>query len=323
MKVTNINTSNDMEFFSDSDKENFYEVVGNSIEALKQEFPKYDTKLLDLIYSNRKYLDVKPEISDLNIKGLHVYRSLLANNIYQSRNYSQKEEIDTLNKKGILIINNFLSDKEFKKVEDTFLKVKQQFPDGKHIKAKVNNFFNNNLDYLNLIKECAHVKEFSDDTFDNVPRSEFWYHKHESNDPQYNFHSDTFHPTIKCWLYIEDIAEEQGPFQYIPFSNLYTKTRMIWDYENSNMKPGDDLWSRRIESNGNPGSFRIYNNSPTDIELKELKRMGYKTSMSACASKNTLVIANTFGYHKRGIGKEDTFRSTLTSQYRPVAFRVY
>jgi len=321
--MININATNDMQFFSDSNKEDFYEVVGNSIEALKKEFSKYDYKLYNLVYSNHKYLDVKQEISDLNKKGLHVYRSLLANKIYQSRNYSQKKEIDVLNKKGILIIDNFLSDKEFKKVEDTFLKVKEQFPDGKHIKAKVSNFFNNNLDYLNLIKECAHVKEFSDDTLDNVPRSEFWYHKHESNDPQYNFHSDTFHPTIKCWLYIEDITEEQGPFQYIPFSNLYTKTRMLWDYENSNMNSDDDLWRKRAEPNGRLGSFRIHSNSSTDIELKELKRMGYEANISSCAPKNTLVIANTFGYHKRGIGEVGTFRSTLTSQYRPVAFGVY
>ena len=98
---------------------------------------------------------------------------------------------------------------------------------------------------------------------------------------------------------------------------------MLWDYENSTMKPDDDLWLRRAETNGKPGSFRIYNNSSTDIELKELKRMGYENSMSCCAPKNTLVIANTFGYHKRGIGEKGTFRSTLTSQYRPVAFRVY
>ena len=89
------------------------------------------------------------------------------------------------------------------------------------------------------------------------------------------------------------------------------------------MKSGDDLWLKRAETNGKLGSFRVHNNSSTDIELKELKKMGYETSVSACDSKNTLVIANTFGYHKRGIGKVGTFRSTLTSQYRPVAFGVY
>jgi hypothetical protein len=30
-------------------------------------------------------------------------------------------------------------------------------------------------------------------------------------DPQTQFHADTFHPTVKAWLFLTDVAEEDGP----------------------------------------------------------------------------------------------------------------
>ena len=310
---------NDEFFLSEEDKDNFYDVVGNSIDDLKSDIQTQPQRLIQQIYSNEKFI-----YSDvLNKRGLHVYRSLLANNIYKKRNYSDNEEVHSLNDKGYFMIRDYLSDKEFNKLESVFQQVKDKFPNGKHITAEVSNFFQNNQQYFNLIKECAHVKNFSQDTFRGNPRSEFWYHMHTEEDSQFKFHSDTFQPTVKCWLYIEDIGESQGAFGFVPFSNRHNKNRMIWDYENSNMKMGDKLWNKRIESGGKPGSFRVCENSSVAEEREELSRLGFVETMSMTAPKNTLLIANTFGFHKRGTGDVGSFRSTLTSQYRPVAFGVY
>jgi len=40
-----------------------------------------------------------------------------------------------------------------------------------------------------------------------------------SNDPQKMFHHDTFHPSMKCWLFIDDVAENFGAFTFIPRSH--------------------------------------------------------------------------------------------------------
>ncbi|MEO1328196.1 MAG: phytanoyl-CoA dioxygenase family protein, partial [Pseudomonadota bacterium] len=40
-----------------------------------------------------------------------------------------------------------------------------------------------------------------------------------ARDPQKTFHSDTFHSTMKAWLFLEDVAEEEGPFNYVPGSH--------------------------------------------------------------------------------------------------------
>ncbi len=35
-------------------------------------------------------------------------------------------------------------------------------------------------------------------------------------DPQTNFHADTFHPSLKAWYFLTDVAEDEGPFCYVP-----------------------------------------------------------------------------------------------------------
>jgi len=310
---------NSKTFFSDGDKENFFKVVGTTIKELEHQISKQPQRIVQAIYSNHKFLDN----DKLNKAGLHVYRSLLANNVYRRRGFVSNSNVENLKYNGYFMIDNFLSDKQFHKLENNFQNIKGRFPNGKHITADVRSFFNNNRDYLELIKQSAQIKSFSQDTSNGFPRSEIWYHKHTKQDSQFKFHSDTFHPTIKCWLYLEDIEESQGPFEYVPQSNQYNIYRMIWDYENSNMKVGDELWTRRIEEGGKPGSFRVFEDSTIQEEDEELKRLGFSRKISCVGKKNTLLVANTFGYHKRGIGKVGSFRSTLTSQYRPVAFGVY
>lgn len=310
---------NNKTFFSDGDKENFFKITGNTIDQLESTIKKQSEKLIQMIYSNHKFI----HSDELNKSGLHVYRSLLANNVYKKRGYNSSSHVEKLKYDGYFMIDNFLSDKEFQNLEDKFKVVKEKFPNGKHITADVRAFFTNNPDYLHLIKECAQIKSFSRDTSAGFPRSEIWYHKHTEEDTQFKFHSDTFHPTIKCWLYLEDVKQDQGPFEYVPQSNQYNIDRMTWDYENSNTKMGDDFWKRRIEFGGKPGSFRVFENSTLEEEKGELSRLGFSQTASCVGKKNTLLIANTFGYHKRGIGEVGSFRSTLTSQYRPVAFGVY
>ena len=41
-------------------------------------------------------------------------------------------------------------------------------------------------------------------------------------DPQTALHADTFHPTVKAWLFLTDVAADAGPFTYVPGSHRLT-----------------------------------------------------------------------------------------------------
>tara|TARA_R110001592_G_scaffold4932_1_gene27248 strand:- start:150 stop:1178 length:1029 start_codon:yes stop_codon:yes gene_type:complete len=342
MKLINFN--NDDSFFTSEDKDNFNEIVGNSIEDLKKEILKQTQETINLIYkSDNKFVYNET----LNNKGLHVYRSLLANRIYEERNYSNSKEVQSLNDKGYVIIDNFLSDKEFNKLTILHEQLKETY-NGKRSgtsciigKKDLIKFWMGNPQYFQLIKECAHIKHLiNGDLYQGYPQSKIQYLKHMpiSDDGQKKMHSDVFYPIIKSWIYIEDIGPSQGAFEYVPHSNLYTKNRMIWDNENSKIKRGDKLWKRRVNQKymynnqgmitgirieGKHGAFRVYENSSEVEENNEIQRLGFNEVKSFHAPKNTLVIANTHGFHKRGLGTIGSFRSSFWTQYRPKAFGIY
>jgi hypothetical protein len=105
-------------------------------------------------------------------------------------------------------------------------------------------------------------------------------------DPQTNFHIDTFHPTMKAWLFLTDVAADEGPFTYVPGSHRLTKRRLAWERRTAiNAARGLDRLSGR-------GSFRA---SPA-----ELKRMGYADPVAFAVPGNTLVVGDTVGFHARG-----------------------
>ena len=48
-------------------------------------------------------------------------------------------------------------------------------------------------------------------------------------DPQTALHADTFHPTVKAWLFLTDVAADAGPFTYVPGSHRLTERRVAWE----------------------------------------------------------------------------------------------
>lgn len=104
-------------------------------------------------------------------------------------------------------------------------------------------------------------------------------------DPQTDLHADTFHPTVKAWLFLTDVAEEDGPFRYVPGSHRLTAGRLAFERATSLVAPGgiDHLSAR--------GSFRVADDA--------LDTIGLPPARSFPVSANTLVIADTFGFHAR------------------------
>ncbi|HLZ78542.1 MAG TPA: phytanoyl-CoA dioxygenase family protein, partial [Sphingomonas sp.] len=105
-------------------------------------------------------------------------------------------------------------------------------------------------------------------------------------DPQTALHADTFHPTVKAWLFLTDVAEDEGPFVYVPGSHRMTPERLAWEKERSiRARDGLDRLSSR-------GSLRI--------EEEELASLGLSRPQAFAVPANTLVVADTSGFHARG-----------------------
>ena len=42
-------------------------------------------------------------------------------------------------------------------------------------------------------------------------------------DPQTRLHADAFHPSVKAWFFLTDVAEDDSPFVYVPGSHRLTR----------------------------------------------------------------------------------------------------
>lgn len=121
-------------------------------------------------------------------------------------------------------------------------------------------------------------------------------------DPQLSVHADTFHPSMKAWLFLEDVEPGQGAFTYVRGSHRLTPERLEWEHEVAQTLPdGGDRMTRR-------GSFRITDN--------DLVRLGLPAPEELAVKANTLVVADTYGFHARGPSGAGLSRVELWSYSR-------
>lgn len=123
-----------------------------------------------------------------------------------------------------------------------------------------------------------------------------------ARDPQTVFHSDTFHATAKCWYFLTDVPDDGGPFTYVPGSHRMTPQRLAWEREKAIAA------STGGRSHHSLGSFRV-----TDDELAEL---GYRKPVRVAVPANTLVVADTHGFHARAVSEHSTVRLGIYGSLR-------
>lgn len=116
-------------------------------------------------------------------------------------------------------------------------------------------------------------------------------------DPQTHLHADTFHPTVKAWFFLTDVAADDGPFTYVPGSHRPTPERLAWEREVS-------IRARASADNETQeGSFRIAEN--------ELAALGLPPPRAFAVPANTLIVADTMGFHARGRSTRPSIRVEL------------
>lgn len=121
-------------------------------------------------------------------------------------------------------------------------------------------------------------------------------------DPQLSYHSDTFHSSMKSWLFLQDVEPGEGAFTYVRGSHRLTPERLAWEHEVAQTLPeGGDRLTRR-------GSFRV--------SSEDLDRLGLPAPEELAVKANTLVVADTYGFHARGPSGPNLSRVELWSYSR-------
>lgn len=129
-----------------------------------------------------------------------------------------------------------------------------------------------------------------------------------SHDIQKDFHRDTFFPAMKSWYFLEDVELDDGPFEYVLGSHRLTEARLQWEAAQANAAIEERLKTGRAGGS----SFRI--------TLNEIKQLGYLEPSVMTVKANTLVMANTFGFHRRGDAIAGRHRLALYTASRPSPF---
>jgi hypothetical protein len=125
-------------------------------------------------------------------------------------------------------------------------------------------------------------------------------------DPQTRLHADAFHPSVKAWLFLTDVSAEDGPFVYVPGSHRPTRRRLAWERRASiTAARDDDFQSSR-------GSLRI--------TAAAVRRLGFGEPVVFAVPENTLVVADTIGFHARGVSARASVRSEIWAYGRRSPF---
>lgn len=275
------------------------------------------SRRLKSILSGSKVIENTP----LNMLGVQVMRTVATRLIYSLRSACEdefvKEKIDELRRDGILVLHDFLPRDQFERVQQECRRLLDEKRDklpnkgfGMNVleRSKILSISESELPStyqflanreMHAILEAAEKRSF--DRFFCTGRPEVNRLIQgpicDQDDPETKLHSDIFFSTHKAWLYLTDVELKDGPFVYVKRSHRLTLTQLRYIYDESRKR--------------NKGSRRI--------SLNEFRRMSVPETIVTCP-RNTLVIANTNGYHRRLRGQPGGRRETLHLHLRANPF---
>ena len=121
-------------------------------------------------------------------------------------------------------------------------------------------------------------------------------------DPQLDLHTDTFHPTVKAWLFLTDAAAGGMPFVYVPGSNRLTPQRLDWE--------------RRMSLEASRRPAQNQHRLVRALSPAALGELGLPAPQAISVPANTLLVADTFGFHARGASARPTSRVEIWAMGR-------
>ena len=261
----------------------------------------------------------------LNLAGLHVARVIAAAAVTRFRflclsGFASREQRTSYLRDGFLKIENFLPLEEFEQLKNELKGVDgdvRQCVQGDTLTQRIL------LDDATLdgLPACSGL--LADQTFGRLMRftaarntSPVYYLQcirsnaiDGAQDPQRNLHSDTFHSTMKAWLFLDNVTDENGPFTYVPGSHRLTFKRLKWEYQQSLSG------SRLKDSYGARGSLRI--------DESALPELGLPQPLAFRVPSNTLIVADTHGFHRRGEATHVSSRMEIWAFSRTNPFNLW
>jgi len=254
----------------------------------------------------------------LNRWGLHIARKRIAAPLGRFRRRSLArlipvEDCAALERDGFIVKPGFLDDATFQALRDEILKLKAEAREAvigdtltrliplDHVALRELPVARSVLDgpvYRNLLNFAGSFRRrphlYVQTVFSRVCDGE--------PDIQSFYHSDTFHPTVKSWFFLEDVTEDATPFTYVPGSHRLNKRRLAWE--------------RRISIDAANGRDRLTAEGSLRISEETIRRLGYGPPRRFPVSANTLVVADTSGFHARGAGPGRSTRVAIWAYSR-------
>jgi hypothetical protein len=111
---------------------------------------------------------------------------------------------------------------------------------------------------------------------------------------------------LKFWLFLRPVERDDGPFEYVPGSHRLDPVRLRWEQSTA-----DAALLHRRQPNVS-GSFRIGDEA--------LASLGLPKPVAVTCPANTLVLADVFGFHRRGAAVPGRQRLALYGWNRPYPF---
>lgn len=236
-----------------------------------------------------------------NQAGLHAWRVKTAAQLAKRRRarlakHLNADEVEFFKKNGFVIKENFLPENTFALLEQELLSAElpaRETLQGNTVTRRIP------LDYRTLPQLPQAQKLIAQSNFKQLinyvgsfqvqpmlyVQSILSHVRVANEDPQTSLHADTFHSSVKAWLFLTDVIEDEGPFVYVPGSHQLTPARLAWEKQRAIDIDSADRMSAR-------GSFRVSH--------AELEQLGLPQPQAFAVKKNTLVVADTFGFHARG-----------------------
>lgn len=279
--------------------------------------------------------------ASLNNAGLHRARVQLADRCNQRRKRAAVtalgDEGELLSEQGYLALENFLPDDQFamllaeadKAVASANADAPAQVGEGRQFGAKKahpwgfdrhdGGTLNRFLEINPTLHPCAsefsrheRLSALSEAISGGRQKSKYvWFYltlhgdQERASDPQKAFHRDTFFSSLKFWYFLKPVSEQEGPFEYVPGSHKLTAERLDWEHEKAMVAIAKPRGKRS-------SSFRI-----SEAELSDMNLPG---PVAMTVPGNTLVIADTFGFHRRGLANAGASRLALYGNMRPWPF---
>ncbi|PIR31612.1 MAG: hypothetical protein COV36_07750, partial [Alphaproteobacteria bacterium CG11_big_fil_rev_8_21_14_0_20_44_7] len=251
------------------------------------------------------------------ILGLHVFRMVLAYGVYHFKRSLMfflvpANDRKEFAKNGYILKENFLENEVFEELLSEINNYQGQARDiieGETLTRRLY-MTHKKAEELPAYKHIFQNKYLSrllryTSASNQFPRSfiECIFHKatKKQGDPQKVLHKDTFHPTMKAWIFMADVEEENAPFIYVPGSHKLSWKRIKWEYKMSILKSSKSSIRGNEYTQG--GAFRALE--------RDIEYLGLPPAKHFTVKKNTLIIADTMGFHCRGQGAAGFSRLTL------------